>query len=80
MGRVFIITKKFWFLFLQKFGKVNTMILLSIVYIGIIGPMALLTRLFGRDLLDIKNKKCQVSYWRVRPLVDQTIERQKYQF
>jgi hypothetical protein len=77
----FLITiKKSWLSFARLLGKVNTMILLSLVYIVFIGIMALIVRLFRKDLLQKRMNLVQRSYWQNKKTSDQTLDRCKYQF
>ena len=66
--------------FAQKLGKINTIVLLSIVYIIVIGLMALLVRLFRKDFLRRKMDTNLVSYWQIRHPSDQNLDRHKFQF
>ena len=72
--------KRMWLLFARMLGKVNTFLLLSLVYLVVIGFMSLLMRLFRKDLLQKKMDIKQGSYWQTRKLNEQTLDRYKYQF
>jgi hypothetical protein len=52
-----------WLLFAQMFGKVNTILLLSLVYLVVIGIMSLIVSLFRKELLRKKMDFDQVLYW-----------------
>jgi hypothetical protein len=54
MKSIFRAIKRMWLLFAQMLGKVNTILLLSLVYFVVIGFMALVMRLFRKDLLQKK--------------------------
>jgi len=69
-----------WLLFARTLGRVNTIILLTLVYVVIIGPMALLVKILRKDLLQKKKNATLTSYWRERASNEPTIERHKYQF
>jgi hypothetical protein len=43
-------------------------IILSIIFFGIITPIGLLMKLFGKDILDERIEKSKVSYWHQRPV------------
>ena len=47
---------------IKSFIKITSIILLAIIYFGIITPISLLLRLFGKDILDQKLRN-QSSYW-----------------
>jgi hypothetical protein len=72
--------KQKWLLFSRKVGQVNTIILLSLVYLFVIGIMAIIVKLLGKDLLQKKMNSKQTSYWRDRNSSEQTLERHKFQF
>lgn len=72
--------KRMWLLFAQMLGKINTILLLSLVYIVIIGIMSLIVKLFRKDLLRKKMDYDQASYWQTRETSEQTLDRHKYQF
>ena len=53
-----------WTAFFQGIGSVWTAVLLSVVYTLSVGPIGLLTRLFGKDPLD-RSLSPEPSFWRV---------------
>ncbi len=60
-------------------GKIVSPLILGIIFFGMFTPIALLTRLFGRDeLLLAKQKK--TSYWKLRSNEDREICSFKNQF
>jgi hypothetical protein len=69
-----------WMYFARTLGRVNTIILLTLVYLLIIGPMALLAKIFRKDLLQKKKQSMETTYWRDRATNAPTIERHKFQF
>jgi hypothetical protein len=69
-----------WLLFARTLGRVNTIILLTLIYVMIIGPMALLVKILRKDLLEKKKDSMKTSYWRDRASNEPTIERHKFQF
>jgi hypothetical protein len=80
MNTYMLHSKQMWLSFAQKLGKVNTILLLSVIYIVVIGFMALLVRVLRKDFLQKKIDKNIKSYWQTRVTSDQTLERSKYQF
>jgi hypothetical protein len=80
MNKYILHIKKIWLTFAQKLGKVNTIILLSFIYIVVIGFMSLLVKILRKDLLQKKMGKIQKSYWQTRVTSEQTLERSRYQF
>jgi hypothetical protein len=69
-----------WYLFARTLGRVNTVILLTLIYVLIIGPMALIAIILRKDPLRRKKHSMKTSYWHDRVPSEPTIERQKYQF
>jgi predicted cation transporter len=61
---------KAWFYLGKLMGKIVSPIVLSIIFFGILAPVAILTRLFGRDELRLKRRTIN-SYWidRAAPIV-----------
>jgi len=53
---------KAWFLLGQILGKIVSPIVLSIIFFGLLTPIAFITRLFGRDELRLKRQPV-TSYW-----------------
>ena len=71
--------KSGWMAFAHKLGKINTAILLSIVYFLTMGPIALLSRIFLGDLLGRKAREGE-SYAVPLENVTVTMERAHKQF
>jgi hypothetical protein len=80
MKKIFSTLKRVWMLFAQKLGKFNTILLLSIVYLIVIGLMSLVAKLFRKDLLRKNMNIGSLSYWQIRQSSEQTLERNKFQF
>jgi len=72
--------KRMWLLFAQKLGQANTILLLSVVYIVVIGFMSIFARLLRKDLLRKKIAPELASYWQIRHSSEQTLDRHKFQF
>lgn len=53
---------KIWYLFGYTLGRVFSPIILGIIFFGLITPIAILTRIFGRDELRLKRRSVN-SYW-----------------
>ena len=51
-----------WMRFALALGYVNSRLILSVMYYGILAPLGLLTRLVGRDPLNRRRKPAE-SYW-----------------
>jgi hypothetical protein len=67
--RVLAPLNKAWFYLGRALGKIISPIVMGIIFFGILTPVALATRLFGRDELRLKRRAIN-SYWldRTSPL------------
>lgn len=70
---------KLWMSFAKRLAIVNTTILLSIVYVFLIGFGALIIKLIRKDLLKHRFGKTN-SYWQSKTPVEHTIEQARHQF
>ncbi|HCA82046.1 MAG TPA: hypothetical protein DEP53_20135 [Bacteroidetes bacterium] len=68
-----------WMAFARVLGRINTVVLLTIVYVVIIGPVAIVFRILGKDLLDRSSEE-RPSYWYDRDNEEHTVERRSRQF
>ena len=68
-----------WMKFARILARVNTTILLTLVYFLIIGPIAIVLKAFGKDLLDRKAER-RSSYWYDKGQEKPTLERSYQQF
>jgi len=73
------IVRGYWMKFAQGLGKANALFLLTIVYVVLIGPAAIVLKVIGKDLLDRK-AGIGSTYWRVKAGEKLTIERSKQPF
>ena len=71
--------RDWWMLFVHVLGKVQTTILLSVVYHIAVGPIALISRLTGADVLALKAKR-EGSFAHERPRVSSTLQDAGKQF
>ena len=60
---------KYWFKLGLLLGKVVSPVVLSLIFLVLITPVALITRLFGRDVLFLKKRKAS-SYWVEKESID----------
>ncbi len=56
-----------WMMFAVILGWIMTRVILSITYYFIITPITILSKIFGKDFLDIKKQAINGSYWNARP-------------
>ena len=73
------IAYKGWMAFAHALGFVNTMVLLTLAYLIIIGPIAIVLWFARRDFLERKLHRGS-SYWREHELTQNTIETAQRQF
>jgi len=71
--------KDLWMAFAHVMGQIQTALLLSIIYHIAIGPLGLISRLTGRDLLGLRQLEGS-SYAEPLAPVSTTIERAQRQF
>ncbi|MGO9482549.1 MAG: SxtJ family membrane protein [Candidatus Kryptoniota bacterium] len=69
---------KWWMAFARAIGTVNAMVLLTIVYFCVIGPMSIISRLLGKDLL--AHRKSSGSFWKTKEPVSHTLTQARRQF
>ena len=53
---------RLWFLFGELLGKIVSPVVLGVIFFGLLTPVSVLTRLFGRDELRLKRTESS-SYW-----------------
>jgi multisubunit Na+/H+ antiporter MnhG subunit len=78
-----IILKPFymvWMIFAVILGWFMTKVILSLLFYLIITPIGLFLRIIGKDLLDLKEKKQQKSYWNMRNSEEEQNQNYEKQF
>lgn len=68
-----------WMKFAAALAYINTRIVLTLVFVLLIGPLALVMRILGKDFLDRRMDR-RTSFWKTRMRVDHTLENMKHQF
>jgi len=72
--------KSSWMRFVHVLGQVQTTLILTLIYVLILGPLALLLRVCGRgDLLALRAAKAQ-SFALPKQMVPTDVERCTHQF
>ena len=79
MKNIFKSARKLWMAFAHAVGWFNTRLLLTILYVCIIGLPAIFLKLFGKDLLD-RAMEDRPSYWIEKEKSEHTLEGAKHQF
>jgi len=69
---------KWWMAFARAVGVVNATILLTIVYIVVIGPMSIISRILRKDLL--AHRKTSGSLWRTKERISDAVDQARHQF
>jgi hypothetical protein len=64
--QLFLPLQKIWMAFAVVMGFVMTRVILSILFYIVIAPINFLSKLFGKDFLDLKIEKERDSYWNLR--------------
>ena len=78
-----IILKPFymvWMIFAVILGWFMTKVILSLLFYLIITPIGLFLRIIGKDLLNLKEKKQQKSYWNMRNSEEEQNQNYEKQF
>ncbi len=70
---------KGWMLFARGLAFVNTRVILTIFFVFIIGPIALILKLAGKDFLQRKIDSSP-SFWKPRERAEHTLENATRQF
>jgi hypothetical protein len=68
-----------WIAFARVLGRINTVVLLTLVYLVVLGPVALVSRILRKDFLD-RGLDARPSYWEDREEEEHTLERRSRQF
>lgn len=69
-----------WMALGEALRRLTTPLVLGIIFFGVLTPMALLMRLFGKDLLRLRFDRAASSYWIARQPPGPTPETFKDQF
>ena len=70
---------KWWMVFAHTIAVINTALLLTVVYIFLIGPVSLVARMLGRDLLKHRISRTG-SFWKPKDPMAHTLEQARHQF
>ena len=58
--------QKAWMAFAVVFGYFMSRVILVVLFYAVITPIGVITRLFGKDMLDERIEKSRPSYWKIR--------------
>ena len=70
---------KWWMAFAHALAVVNTTLLLTVVYILLIGPFSIVARMLGKDLLKHRIDR-RGSFWNPKEPVAHTLDQTRHQF
>jgi hypothetical protein len=73
------VAHEYWMKFARALGKVNTVVLLTLVYFVFIGPASIVLKILRRDLLNRKAEP-RSTYWYQKEQEEATLERSERQF
>lgn len=79
MKKFFSLLWRGWKKFAHVLGIVNTKILLTIAYFIVMGIVSIITKIFGRDLID-RRMKPQPTFYHTREPLEESLETVKRQF
>ena len=65
-----------WFKFGLLLGKIISPIIMGLVFFAVVTPTGFLVKMFGKDLLNIKNKKNIDSHWIIRDKTKVSLKKQ----
>ena len=68
-----------WMAFAHVLGRAQTAILLTLIYLLTVGPISLLSRLTGQDLLRLR-RSGKDSYWAPLERTTKTLDEARKQF
>ena len=71
--------RSWWMVFVHALGKVQTTILLSVVYHIAVGPLALFSKVTGGDILDLRSTP-EPSYAKKLARISSNLEQAEKQF
>ena len=69
-----------WMTFATILGWIMTRVILSLLFYIVITPIGVLSRLFGKNFLDLKWDKSKETYWNFRPKEQRKNEDYENQF
>jgi len=67
-----------WMIFASILGWIMTRVILSLLFYTIMTPIGLISRLFGKQFLELKWDKSKESYWNIRDN-EQHLQNEKYE-
>jgi hypothetical protein len=74
-----VLIYKGWMLFARGLAFVNTRLILTLFFVIVIGPIALILKLAGKDFLQ-RRIDSSPSFWRPRESAEHTLENAVRQF
>jgi hypothetical protein len=73
------IAYKWWMVFARALAIVNTTVLLTLVYVFLIGPASVIARLLRKDLMKHRMNRTG-SFWKTKEPVAHTLDQSRHQF
>jgi len=78
--RILLPLQKAWMAFSVVVGFFMSRIIMTILFYGVMTPIGLAMRIFGKDVLDQRIDKDKASYWHVGPKIVKSKESYENQF
>ncbi len=63
---LFLPLQKIWMAFSVVMGFIMTRVILSVLFYLVITPISFISKIFGKDFLNLKIEKDKKSYWNLR--------------
>ena len=79
LRRIRHIAYKGWMTFAHALAVVNTTVLLTLVYFFLIGPVSVVARILGKDLMKHSISRTG-SFWKPKEPVAHTLDQARHQF
>ena len=79
LRRIRHIAFKGWMTFAHILAVVNTTVILTLVYVLLIGPMSIVVRILGKDLMRHRISRTG-SFWKPKEPVAHTLDQARHQF
>tara|TARA_Y100001970_G_scaffold47952_1_gene60727 strand:- start:1130 stop:1522 length:393 start_codon:yes stop_codon:yes gene_type:complete len=67
---------KLWIRFGILLGKIVSPIVMGIIYFGVVTPIGIIMRLFGKDILNLKINKNKSTYWLAKDKIKSKMKNQ----
>lgn len=80
LPQILRLPQKIWMGFAVMLGFFMSRIVLAVLFYSVVTPIGIVTRIFGKDILDQRIDKSADSYWKTRDLAAKTKESYQNQY